>query len=118
MLLIEPFEVPEELVKQGYNGRAIVNKLGDQLNFIATHSNAVVTIAPRFSSTFFSQNNQEQRSRIVASQRIEIPSQTAQLDIQIPVAGISLNSIIQYVKRWRKHEPTSVIGEIIEQKTR
>ena len=125
-LLIEPFEVPEDLAKEGYTGKAIANKLVDQMNYIKGNSEIVLTLTPVFSSKSNDQNKKEQRP-IIEKTHVLFPqpiiekthplviptwSQTEQIDIQIPGVGISLNSIIQYVKKLRHHEPMRVIGEI------
>jgi hypothetical protein len=56
-LLIEPFEVPEQLAKEGYNGRVIANKLMDQMNYIKEHSEIDHVLTP----FFFSQSDEEKK---------------------------------------------------------
>lgn len=89
-VLIEPFEVPQEFEKKGYTGRAITNKLIDQINLIritGKTSKDIMSIMPIWSNK--------------------------ELKIELPGTGISLNSILQYIKRFFGREQIRIVGEIV-----
>ncbi len=88
-VLIEPFDVPKDFEKYGYTGRVIANKLSDQINLIRTSATTRIeriSFVPIWSMTY--------------------------IDIEIKEYGISLNSFIQYIRRFFGREITRVVGEI------
>ena len=100
-ILIEPFEVPKELEEKGYNGRVIVNKLKDQLNHIYTESKFDIALHTLFPSKNKRQNTDVRKSEGKRNPFTFTPTwlQAEQLKVEIPGAGISLHSIIQYIRK-------------------
>jgi len=92
VVLIEPFEVPEELGKKGYTGRAIANRLIDQIDLIKTTAKTSL-----------------ERKQFIAEW-----SRT-QLDVQVPGAAISLRSFLEYIKEFWGNPPSRIGGEIFVQ---
>lgn len=92
LVLIEPFEVPQLLEEQGYSGRVFAEKLIDRINHIR----------------FISQIQMEKLKMMpVWSEQ--------QVELEIPGQGISLSSIVQFIKRHLRHEPIYVVGEVVLQ---
>jgi tetratricopeptide (TPR) repeat protein len=88
-VVIEAFEVPEELQKQGYTGRALANKLLDQINFI------------------------KETTRTARESREFLPADAmASIEVEIAGTGVSLKSVLQYVKEFFGHSPTRIVGEV------
>lgn len=90
MLLIEPFEVTQDLQIQGYTGRVITNKLIDQINFIRINAKA-------------------------PEERLEVMPVWLQRDVEIvvPGSGVSFNSVVNYIKRSIGHHSNRIIGEVV-----
>ena len=113
-VLIEPFDVPKELEEKGYNGRVIVNKLKDQLNRINTESRFNLTLDTLFSSGNENQNNEIPRieDRNTSCTFTLAWLQAEQLKVEIPGVGISLQAIIQYIRKVFNVEPALIKGEV------
>ena len=93
VVMIYPFEVPKELENQGYTGKVIANKFYDKINFIYNEAKAGIKcqeILPEWSMQ--------------------------QLDFELLGSGISLNSIILYLKKIMGIETSSIGGEVVIQK--
>ncbi len=104
VILIEHFEVPEELEKQGYTSRVIINKLIDKINLIGT------TIAERDWKKDGTYGIDEVKEVIAAWSE-------QQIELEIPGGGISLNSIIQYIRKsFIKKRTHTVFGEATTEK--
>lgn len=96
--LVEPFEVPQELEKQGYTGRAIANKLIDQINLIRA-------IAP-------SPMAREAGSSLQAP----IPSTSPDSPIiTVQGVGISPHALSRYIKELFGQDQAPIIGEVFFQ---
>ena len=100
-LLIEPFDVPEALGKEGYPGRVIANKLRDKLVIIQETSES-------FAPTPKKPAERGQRQNKFTPSW----SQTS-LDLKVPGAGISITSLIEYVASFFGRSPKTISGEII-----
>lgn len=98
-IIIEPFEVPDELSKSGYTGKAVANQLLDRLNLIQkeveNHSKAALFIKNNLSmfTTF---------PIILEYEKIEIPG-----------TGLNFNSIINFIRQIIKKEPVVLKGELL-----
>ncbi len=90
IVLLEPFEVSQDLEKHGYTGRVITNKLIDQINFIRTNSSTGMKHL-LFTSTW----------------------SQPRLEIEVTGIGVSINSVFQYIRKLFGIERKSVIGEIV-----
>ncbi len=89
LVLIEPFEVPENLEKKGYTGRAIANRLIDQIDYIKTTA----------------------RTSMERKQFISEWART-QPEIEVPGSGISLKPVLEYIKEFLGKAPLRIVGEV------
>ncbi len=94
-VLIEPFEVPKELEEKGYTGRAITNRLIDQLNLIYTMA---TTATSSLEGRKF---------------RIDLPQTPPQMELA--VAGISLKFFPLHIKELFGHVAARLVGEVVVQ---
>ncbi|CAB5162469.1 hypothetical protein D3OALGB2SA_5516 [Olavius algarvensis associated proteobacterium Delta 3] len=96
-VIFEPFQVPEEIEKQGLTGRAVASKLIDQI--VVMRANPETTMfAPREKGSTFIQSWRQVKFEAV-----------------IPGSGITLDSILIYVKGLIGRQPISISGEIVKQ---
>lgn len=109
---IEPFEVTRDLENQGYSGRVVANKLIDQLNEIGEKSKEKVTRIYTYSSRI---GRTKQTAFIEPSEFIPGGSDTKQIDMEIPGARISVNSVSQFIKRFFGKKLITVAGEVVNQ---
>jgi tetratricopeptide (TPR) repeat protein len=89
-VIIEPFQVPLDLEKQNITGQAIVNKLVDQIEIIKANADTTykkLDVKPTFYDS--------------------------QLEILIPVSGISLKSLLQNIKNFLGKKQTRISGEVV-----
>jgi tetratricopeptide (TPR) repeat protein len=95
-VIIEAFAMPESFIKQGYSGTVLTSRLMDQL----------------------SANREASYNRLPDNQKylfpVEVTSSnlTDTLNIDIPQTGLSLNTIIQYIRRMRGVE-TRISGDLV-----
>jgi hypothetical protein len=87
-IVIEPFEVPESLTKDGLTGRVIANKLLDQIDSIRT------TAKDTKSLPFITNCTQ------------------SEIDIEVPGAGISISTISKIIGKTLNMEPIKIVGEV------
>jgi tetratricopeptide (TPR) repeat protein len=91
-VLIEPFEVPIDLEKKGYTSKAIANKLLDQVDMIRTKATTRME-RRRFSPLWYQ----------------SLPS------ISVPGAGISVQSIVRYMREFFGQESIRIVGEVVSE---
>lgn len=95
-IIIEAFSVPESLVEKGYNGMVLNSRLMDQLTA----------------------NREASYNRLPDNQKYLFPTEVTNsdlsntLNIDIPETGLSLNTIIQYVRQLRGAE-TRISGDLV-----
>jgi tetratricopeptide (TPR) repeat protein len=111
-VLIEPFDVPQALEKEGFNGRVIANKLYNQINVIREKAGASGGKA-----AIRTRRGGENRTltRIAAKTRFMPTWSDKKVDMQVPGTGVSINSAILYFKgAFTQYEPIRVAGEIVK----
>lgn len=87
-IFVEPFDVPEELVKKGYTGKVIAQQVVDKMHLINSYI-----------------DNQS-----IVPTGLEVNNKP---DFQIPNTTISIYSLIQYFKRHIGKEQKCVQGSVI-----
>ncbi len=98
-IIIEPFIVPESLAELGYSGIVLNSRLMDQL----------------------SANREASYNRLPDNQKYLFPIEVTNsdlsdtLNIDIPETGLSLNTIIQYIRQLRDVE-TRISGDLVGDK--
>ena len=139
VVIIEPFEVPEQLSKQGLTGRTFANKLMDQMEIIVRESNintsikevpikeekhsveGVPLVGDRQSSDRVSGEVRltEARHSLEGKKEFSLSGHEQSLDFNVPGVGVSLKSIIYYIKKnILRKEPLTISGEIFIQDSR
>lgn len=109
VVIIEPFEVPEQFKKDGYTGKVITNKLIDKIHDIThmtTESYKPVT----------SKSKPDKTPSLMAGTNFEtLESQMKSFpEMQVPGFGISLSSFVNYIKwEFSRNKPTTITGEIM-----
>jgi hypothetical protein len=77
LVLVSPFEVPEEFIRNGFTGRVIANKFIDNLNYIT--ENARTQMKPlKFSE-----------------EKDQVP-----LEFEVPAGSFSLEIFFEYLKEY------------------
>lgn len=99
VVILEPFEVPAELNEKGYNGRVIRAKLRDQIHQIVNLSTPQDYLsgdlkAPNYRSLFNLKWLDEVKF------------------IELPVAGISFKSLLEFLRDLSGRAPKRIIGEV------
>jgi tetratricopeptide (TPR) repeat protein len=98
IFIIEPFEVPSDLAAQGLTGRAVVNKLVDEMNLIIQKANANPQRETFSSITVGTEETLD---------NIDIPG--------VPGAQASLKALSDYIKKSLfNRQSTRVKGEIFK----
>jgi tetratricopeptide (TPR) repeat protein len=98
-VIIEPFAVPESFVEQGYTGAVLVSRLMDQV----------------------SANREAAYNRLPDNQKYLFPVEvtdsdlTDSLNVDIPETGLSINTLIQYIRKMRGLE-TRISGDLVGDK--
>ena len=95
-ILIEPFEVSKNLQEMGFTGRAIANKLTNQINKIMLETQKLSTSA---------------HIAIQSSENIELKASVptgSKFDVEIPGSGVSLKAVMEFLG----YNPTKISGEL------
>lgn len=94
IILVEPFQVPEDLAKTGLTGRVVANKLIDKLNYIGEITKT--SMEARDFSAEWSQHS---------------------LEIEMPGTAISLKPLVEYLKQLIGRRTNRLSGEVIRGKS-
>lgn len=89
-VLLEPFEIASDLTRRGFSSQVISNKLAD-------HINAII----KGTKIYF------RKREILFIKEAPLPS------IEVPATGISMTSIIDYIKNKTNYYQTKVGGELV-----
>ena len=114
-VVIEPFEVPRELQERGYTGRALVNKLLDQIEIVKEAATApreaweLVTVGGFLDvGEFVTVGEFLDVVELVTVVEFVTVDAVPSMEVQVAGVGISLNS----VKEFFGHSPTRIVGEV------
>mgnify|MGYP001078324634 CR=1 FL=1 len=102
-VVIEPFEVPRELQERGYTGRALVNKLLDQIEIVKE-----AATAPREAWELVTVGGFLDVGELLDVVEFVTVDAVPSMEVQVAGVGISLNS----VKEFFGHSPTRIVGEV------
>ena len=98
-VIIEPFAVPESFVEQGYTGAVLVSRLMDQVS--ATREAAY--------------NRLPDNQKYLFPVEVTDSDLTDSLNVEIPETGLSINTLIQYIRKMRGLE-TRISGDLVGDK--
>ncbi|MFT2011472.1 tetratricopeptide repeat protein [Pontibacter sp. 13R65] len=87
-ILIEPFEVPDNFIETGLNGRVLANKIVDKIDLVRSASaySNIFHLVPNWSN--------------------------AEIEVDVPGAGISINKLFRLIKSSLGKEQVRITGEI------
>ncbi len=87
-IFIEEIRLPEPLVEMGYSGTIATHRLWDSTQWIREHATA-------------------------SKERAALTTASRQLEITEPGTGLSLNGLVQIIRRLLGREQTSIMGEFV-----
>ena len=98
-MVIQPFEIPASLTKAGYTGTVVAHRLQDYMQAVREEITR--------SST---QGGSEQGVAAVQFTDLE-----KQQKINIPIIGLSLNTLVYHLRNFLGFKPRSISGDLVTQ---